>query len=288
MNFNRLGIIGRRLRKISYQPTYHPIFVFGCSHRCGSTLLQRLLNSAPQILIWGEHNGYLNDFFWSLGNLRKWAFQHNEERLRFFESGYDHFLANMSPDDESIQEASRAHLISLFALPAAKLGRKIWGFKEVRYGMEVALALQELFPEMRLIHLVRHPVDVYLSLKNWEKLDPGWDHVFTEQSMNNWIRINRGFIDAKDQIDSLLQVKFEEMIADPGEFIRQLARFLNIPARNFRREVFTRKLANYEEPATRVKRSKPTRSDLSEKDKDLLGRAELHEIASAYGYHIEF
>lgn len=284
MNFDRLVITGHRLRKISYQP----IFVFGCSHRCGSTLLQRLLNSAPQILIWGEHNGYLNDFFWNLGNLRKWAFQHNEERLRFVENGYDNFLANMSPDGESIQEASRNHLISLFALPAAKLGRKIWGFKEVRYGVEVALALQALFPEMRVIHLVRHPVDVYLSLKNWEELDPGWDHVFTEQSMNNWIRINRGFIDAKDQIDSLLQVKFEEMTADPKGFIRQLARFLNIPARNFRREVFTRKLTNYEEPETRIKRSKPTRSDLSEKDKDLLSRAELHEIASAYGYHIEF
>lgn len=283
MKFNPPPISRRHPGGISSQP----VFVFGCSHRCGSTLLQRLLNSVPQVLIWGEHNGYLNDFFWNYRNLLKWAAQHNEERLRFIESGFDNFLPNMSPDRENIQEAARNHLISLFALPALKLGRKIWGFKEVRYGAEVALVLQELFPETRVIHLIRDPVEVYLSLKSWEENDPGWDHELTERSVGNWIRINRSFIELKDQIMKLLQIKFEEMISDPGGFTRELAGFLDIHERYFNQKVFARKLAGYGEPEIGTQRSKPSRMDFSERDRDLLGRLEMHEVASAYGYRLE-
>ena len=37
-----------------------PIFIFS-SGRCGSTLMQRILNSYTDITVWGEHNGFLLD-----------------------------------------------------------------------------------------------------------------------------------------------------------------------------------------------------------------------------------
>lgn len=284
MKFDRHKTLLGRKRGFSHQP----VFVFGCSHRCGSTLLQRLLNSVPQILIWGEHNGYLNDFFWNYGNLLKWSMQHNDERLLFFKSGYDNFLPNMFPDQETIREAGYTYLISLFALPAMSLGRRVWGFKEVRYGAEVALGLQEFFPEMRVIHLIRHPVDIYLSMKSWEDDDPGWDRNLTKRSMSNWARINRSFLESKREINHLLQVKFEDMIATPEGFTWQLAEFLEIPQESFNRDVFSRKLARYGETEKLPRRSKPAISDLTERDKNLLAASEIHALAAAYGYAIDF
>ena len=47
---------GRKLtREIALRP---PILLLG-SGRCGSTLLQRVLNSSPEITVWGEHAGFL-------------------------------------------------------------------------------------------------------------------------------------------------------------------------------------------------------------------------------------
>jgi hypothetical protein len=36
-----------------------PLFVFGTSYRCGSTLVQRALNASPEVLIYGENNSLI-------------------------------------------------------------------------------------------------------------------------------------------------------------------------------------------------------------------------------------
>ena len=42
--------------------SYSPIFIFTTGWRTGSTLLQRLITSSGETLIWGESGGALNDF----------------------------------------------------------------------------------------------------------------------------------------------------------------------------------------------------------------------------------
>ena len=37
-----------------------PIFLLG-THRSGTTLLQRIVNSSEDAMIWGEHGGFLGD-----------------------------------------------------------------------------------------------------------------------------------------------------------------------------------------------------------------------------------
>ena len=34
-----------------------PVFLFGCTWRCGSTLLQRALSSSNELFVWGENQG---------------------------------------------------------------------------------------------------------------------------------------------------------------------------------------------------------------------------------------
>jgi Sulfotransferase family len=145
------------------------------SGRCGSTLLQSILNANPEFLIWGEHNGFLRQIasayyeaahprfpdkseldaahrIQQLRNARRWPAWDNL-------CGEAEFLGRF-----------RDFIRSFFADPAGRAVR--WGFKEIRYSRDPndhALRLMfECFPAMRLIVLVREPeATIFSSLSHW-------------------------------------------------------------------------------------------------------------------------
>ena len=146
-----------------------PVFVLS-SGRCGSTLLQRLLNSNPRFAIAGEHGGFLRSLSASyyyaqrLEAVQKNLFGRKNSRERFAKNirssdkmvAWENFFG-----EEEFQQAYRDFIRSLFCFdPALR-----WGFKEIGYGVrdEVAPMLRELFPEARFVVLLRHPLDVVIS-----------------------------------------------------------------------------------------------------------------------------
>ena len=122
-------------------PCGNPVFVLASGPRSGSTLVQRLLNSCPDMLIWGEHAGYLAGVVESFEALTQWQARFFLSRTGFVEDGYDQFLPNMVPLESELWDAAAAHIEALVGRPAASLGRPLWGFKEVRYGADVARKL---------------------------------------------------------------------------------------------------------------------------------------------------
>jgi hypothetical protein len=146
-----------------------PVFVLS-SGRCGSTLLQRLLNSNPRLAIAGEHGGFLRSLSASyftairLEVLQKNVFARKNSRKTFAKKirasdkmvAWENFFTH-----EDFAEAYRNFIRSLFCFdPALR-----WGFKEIGYGVkdEVVEMLRALFPEARFIFLLRHPLDVVVS-----------------------------------------------------------------------------------------------------------------------------
>jgi hypothetical protein len=220
-----------------------PIFVLGSSQRTGSTLLQRLLNSCPRVMIWGEHLAHLSGFFREFRYLRDWENRHADERKTFLLEDYDIFAPNIMPEEYELVDAARIYIAGLFGIPAAKLGRPIWGFKEVRYGAQVALFLQECFPQARFIHLTRNPVACFLSMKRLERNPAEWDREWTETAISNWAGINETFLNQSEKINHLLQVKFEEMVAEPPAFMEKLSTFLDIPEQEFEANVFKKRMS---------------------------------------------
>lgn len=231
------GILGGRSRI-----RRDPVFIFASGNRCGSTLLQRLLNSNPDVLVWGEHGGALQSVLEGSERFGDWAYDHREHSETFFRSGPDHFIPNMSPSPERIRAAARTYVEEVFADSALAAGRHIWGFKEVRYRLPVALLLQELFPEARFIHLTRRIEDCFLSMKRWE-LSGEWKRSWTIESLNNWALINRGFLDQGHELSQLISVRYEDMTSlSPHEFISKISDFLRLPADDFDAGVFARRL----------------------------------------------
>lgn len=260
-------------------PSDEPIFILASAQRCGSTLLQRLVNSLEDTLLWGEHQGVLMDFIKHHEVLLEWEKRFAGNRKQFLMSGRDLFLPNMVPEDHELRTAAIAYVLNLFGLPAAKLGKPRWGFKEVRYGARVVLFLQDLFPKARFIHLTRDPAACFRSMKRWELGDDDWDRGMTTRSIWDWVRINASLAEVKDQVPGMMSVRFEDMVAAPEGFTRDLAEFLGREPGDFDLSVFERRLDGQFGPAI-----DPTRLELTGEEEQFLADPAIAGVARKFGY----
>lgn len=265
-----------------------PLLVLAAGQRCGSTLLQRLLCSHPRVMIWGEHDGQLSPILAAVDRLRFWT-DHDAVTARdeLANSGYQGFIADLTPERSFIDDACRAFIETLFARPAFELARPIWGFKEVRYGLSDALLLQGLFPRLRVIQIVRNPRDVLRSLQDWEG-NPVWTRRNTEEALRYWLRVAGSFIGsgADPFLRSfILTVRYEDLIADTRRWSAAIAEHCELDEKSFDHTVFDKRVhtdASYGEPD----RELPQFSELPASLRSLVDDEEIHKVASAYGYHL--
>jgi hypothetical protein len=165
--------------KFSNGPTLdRPVFIAG-SGRCGSTLLQSILNTNSDFLIWGEHNGFLRQVAAAYYQAPHPRFPDGEglsatarvERLRDPRRwpAWDN-LCGETEFRASFQDFVR----SFFADPEGRASR--WGFKEIRYPRDAQDQtlpfLFDCFPEAKLILLVREPRPTLFSMLSRWVLSP--------------------------------------------------------------------------------------------------------------------
>jgi hypothetical protein len=152
-----------------------PVFVF-TMHRSGSTLLGRLLNSHPDLVVWGEHSGIINklaELDFAIKNNLDMQPKMEKDWFKKFTSDADFRSSVFDPWTAPPQQAiSRTHARKMiFDLFGANLapGQR-WGFKEIRYHRPyVAQYLANLFPQAKFVLLKRDTVDATVSniLSEW-------------------------------------------------------------------------------------------------------------------------
>ena len=265
-----------------------PLLVLAAGQRCGSTLIQRLLCSHPRVRIWGEHVGQLRPVLTAGRRLRLWTEANGMAgRNELATSGYQGFIANLTPERDDIDKACVAFIESLFATPARDAGRPIWGFKEVRYGLPEVLSLRELFPHLRVVHVVRDPRDVLRSLDEWER-SGGWDRVDTELSLRNWLSVAGSFVaSATDPHlrSFILPVRYEDLVRFNQGWTKAIADHCNLEADLLDNSVFGQRV-HTAGARGRVDRRLREWSDLPESMHALIDDEELHMVASTYGYDL--
>ncbi|MDG1360206.1 MAG: sulfotransferase [Phycisphaerales bacterium] len=207
-----------------------PIFLLG-SGRSGTTLLQKILNSADDVMIWGEHGGFLkkvaNAYFHHTESAKvagaifgknRVAKNPNLDFNRLKLTDIDYCWMNWYGRREAT--ANFAGLIESFFHPPT-MTKRHWGFKEIRYGGDdrTIEMLAELFPNARFVFIARNPVDVIASqaAMGWEPktvLRTGW-----KQLAETWAAQNRGLLEfQRANEDRTRFVRFESMISkDSGE-----------------------------------------------------------------------
>ena len=199
-----------------------PIFILSAGWRSGSTLLQRLVCSGKNVLIWGEPYDRSN-LIQTLAHTaapssEEWPPEGYIKPSDDLENISNQWTANLYPPKSALRSSYRALFIRLFASPAYELGAEHWGLKEVRFGYAEAMFLKGLFPKGRFLFIRRHLPDAYMSYKgfngsmNWFASWPN-RAAFTPFSFaRHWGRLSREVERAAVETGGIL-IEYEDLVA---------------------------------------------------------------------------
>jgi hypothetical protein len=146
-----------------------PVFLLTL-HRGGGTMLARILNCHPDLVIWGEHVGLINrlaeidDMVTRVGRL---MVPKTNEAIAEYIAFPEHRMTEFDPwanpfDYETFSRSCRAMIEGIFTR-GLRPGQR-WGFKEIRYHRALTVRfLEKLFPEAQFVILRRDIREVAVS-----------------------------------------------------------------------------------------------------------------------------
>lgn len=239
-----------QLLKLKNQP--FPIFILG-SGRCGTTLLQRLLNSYDNVAIAGEHRGYLQYLAEAYYTAHFRIGKKNRPPDEVLDIAID-TLKNHTKwsawtnwiHADSVTESYRNFLPELLA-PKRVRENYHWGFKEIRYGLDnsVINLLLEIFPDSRFVIIIRHPTDTIASLRS---LSMG-EASTIEGLAKNWNKMYQNFYKWKTKRPkNFYIVRYEDIVAENNPGLSSLLKWLSLPLNSTHTEILQESEGRYESP----------------------------------------
>ena len=220
-------------------PADEPIFLLAAAWRSGSTLLQRVVMSDPQVLMWGEP--YANcDYLGTLAaSLRIFRPEYPVPEW-FVEGGMasgrndlsEQWIANLYPEPRDLVAGHRAMLRQLYAEPATRYGYRRWGLKEVRYGIEHARYLRFLFPRAKFLFLYRSPYNSWRTYRIWRNWYYRWPDqpIYTAQAFGAlWRDLVEGYLAGAEEVGARV-VKYEDLAAGKTD-LTALGEYLGLTLR---------------------------------------------------------
>ena len=225
----------RRVETSAQMEQEAPIFLLSTGWRAGSTLLQRILVTDQQLLLWGEPLGemaLISRLAAMVSHsitpvlLQSWGNQTDTKSPTLAKS----WIANLYPSADDFRAAMRSLFDQWLGRPALERGFARWGFKEVRLGATEASLLHWLYPNAKFIIIYRHPYDSYRSLadSHWETYyrfpdvpvnsAAGFAHLWNRLAMS-WSELPPGF--------PCFHIKYEDLTRGKIDF-RKLESWLGL------------------------------------------------------------
>ncbi len=209
----------------------NPILIIAPLPRCGSTLLQRLINSTRQAIIYGENFFLLDRVPDGLADLHRhgaWKSQHSKAVMDRFMAGEDLDGTALYPDHPAFLAAARDSFYSMiryYERTSARFGFARWGIKHQMRGLPGLEFLMRLLPRSRCIFIYRDILPVARSMKGrWP------DEYSGEREMQ---RLAIAWREGVERIltlqgDNILVLRYETFTADPAPGIAGLETFIGI------------------------------------------------------------
>lgn len=225
------------------EPPEPPIVIVGPTTRCGTSLLQRALNSTRQIVIYGENFTFMQkypDMIHGFSQNLK-AKRHNIAASRkMLKSGVDFEASALFPDYDNYIETIQQgfHEIARFyRADAMTLGFDRWGLKHQIRDQRTFALVPQLLRHARFIFIYRELLAVAKSAKS------RWPGDFKSEGDyqrfgDNWARNIRTALDLEG--DRFIVLRYEEFVADPEPFLDRIEEFSRITGID--RTVMTRRI----------------------------------------------
>ena len=208
-----------------------PIIILSAAPRMGTTLVQRLLCSAKDCLIFGDTIGNDAAFLISYLSSKEFAVRnhsyHSDPMLAPVLAGdVSEFIADLAPESTGYLESlSRAMAGPLEHCrdEARGHGRPHWGWKLAGAQAWMIRLLPAMMPNARIIHVDRDLVDTVRSAKTALLVgqDADFERFVAEAAANRA---------ALAELSGLpvLSLRLEELLADPENSIARLEQFAGI------------------------------------------------------------
>lgn len=202
--------------------TIKPVFIFSLP-RAGSTLLQRILLSYPEICSASEP--------WILLPLlnitNKKGTISNYSYINAIK-GIEDFIEVLPNQKKTLNNHLRKLIISLYT-EASSENSKYFLDKTPRYYLIID-QIKELFPEAKFIFLFRNPIHIYSSiLTTWCNNNFKESHNFFIDLKSGFLKLSEGY--EKHKKDSI-SIKYENLIKNPNKEISKVCKYLSIEENN--------------------------------------------------------
>jgi hypothetical protein len=223
-------------------PPSGPLFIFSPNARCGITLLQRLINSTRQIIVYGE-NAFLTVAL--PAHLVEMAGQGPalaDARRRLLGGQYDFWSSSIWPPvarwQQGVVEAV-GHLLSVYQRSAADDGYPRWGIKNPIPDGRYLQIFHEIRPDARFIFIYRHIADILRSQKA-RKWITDLRKLAVEAA--RWVQVT-GYMQDAASSERVMMIRYEQMVADPDAHADRLEAFAGVEGID--RSVFDRKVNTF-------------------------------------------
>lgn len=224
-----------------------PILISSPVRRSGTTLLQRLLCSASNTLIYGETCA--NELFMGSNLLlnKQLLLQaskaaHNRQLKAVLDGDVNDWIPDLMPEiDGYLQVHQNAFfsIVNYFEDFAKSQGRPIWGVKLPEWNPANLVQLHKMLPKSKIIYLHRNLEDCVRSARSM-------DMVINEQEIYQFCQVWKQAGDfAKQQLkgDGCLHLNYEDLVEFPAKTIAEIEGFTE--AENIDRSVMQEKINTY-------------------------------------------
>jgi hypothetical protein len=206
-----------------------PLIITSPALRSGTTLLQRLLCSADNALIYGETCALDLEFFAKVYASKASMYQANRARfahtLAQVESGDTrNWILDLMPNLDGYREAlGRACAAGLAYCrdEAVRNGRSVWGIKCPAWPPAVLQLLRALMPRSRFLYVHRDVVDCLKSARAQQMVHSEQDVAAFCQA---WTE-NLTYVLGLDQDSHVLLLGYAELVANPAASLERIAAF---------------------------------------------------------------
>lgn len=207
----------------------HPILISSPVPRSGTTLLQRLLCSSPNTLIYGE--GCANDInMFStiisqkqtfLNTNKEWR---NQQLANVLAGQTNSWIPDLMPDIDDYLEAIKIaglSFIQCYQDAAKKSGRPIWGTKLPDWNIHSLVQVHKFLPKSKIIYLVRNLEDCLRSAKA-NQLVQGFEEV--QRFCHIW-KQNKDYALQNLKGARVFHLSYEDLVSNSTEVIQKIALF---------------------------------------------------------------